>query len=78
MQNPASLMRPRYQNWAFPDSSVVEESSCKAVYLGSIPGLGRSPGEGDGTRLQYFARQILWTEGPGGLQSAGLQRVQHD
>ena len=27
----------------FPDSSVGKESACKVGYLGSIPGLGRSP-----------------------------------
>ena len=29
------------------------KASCKAGDLGSIPGLGRSPGEGKGYRLQY-------------------------
>ena len=32
--------------WAFPDSSVDKESTCNVGDLGSIPGLGRSPGEG--------------------------------
>ena len=36
---------------------------------GSIPGLGRSPGEGNGNSLQYFCWKILWTEEPGGLYS---------
>ena len=31
----------------FPDSSVGKESTCNAGDLGSIPGLGRSPGEGE-------------------------------
>ena len=35
------------------DSSAGEESSCKAGDLGSIPRLGRSPGEGIGYPLQY-------------------------
>ena len=55
----------------FPGGSVSEESACSAGDLGSIPGLERawkptpvfSPGE------------FPWTEQPGGLQSAGLQRV---
>ena len=42
---------------------------------GSIPGSGRSPGGGNGNPLQYPAWKIPWTEGPGGLQSIGLQRV---
>ena len=37
----------------FPDSSVGKESTCNAGDLGSIPGLGRSPGEGNGYPLQY-------------------------
>ena len=36
-----------------PDSSVGEESTCNAVDPGSIPGLGRSLGEGRGYTLQY-------------------------
>ena len=35
----------------FPCDSVVKESACKAGDLGSIPGLGRSPGEGSGNGL---------------------------
>ena len=37
----------------FPDSSVGKESACNAGHPGSIPGLGRSPGEGIGYPLQY-------------------------
>ena len=37
----------------FPDSSVGKESICNAGDLRSIPGLGRSPGEGKGYSLQY-------------------------
>ena len=39
--------------------------------LGSIPGLGRSPGEGKGNPLQYSCLESPWTEKPGGLQSMG-------
>ena len=41
-----------------------------------IPRLGRSPGEGNGNLLSNFAWEIPWTEGPGGLQSIGLQESQ--
>ena len=34
-------------------SSVGKESACNAVDLGSIPGLGRSSGEGNGNPLWY-------------------------
>ena len=37
----------------FPSSSVGKESACSAGDLGSIPVLGRSPGEGNGNPLQY-------------------------
>ena len=37
----------------FPDSSVGKESACNAGDPGSIPGLGRSAGEGIGYPLQY-------------------------
>ena len=36
-----------------PDSSVGKESTCNAGDPGSIPGLGRSPGEGIGYPFQY-------------------------
>ena len=37
----------------FPAGSAGEESPCNAGDLGSVPGLGRSPGEGKGYSLQY-------------------------
>ena len=37
----------------FPGSSDGKESTCNVGDLGSIPGLGRSPGEGNGYPLQY-------------------------
>ena len=37
----------------FPCGSAGKESTCNARDLGSIPGLGRSPGEGKGYQLQY-------------------------
>ena len=39
--------------WGFPCGSAGKESACNAGDLGSIPGLGRSPGEGKGYPLQY-------------------------
>ena len=44
---------------------------------GSIPGLGRSPGGGNGNTLKILAWRIPWTEEPGGFQSLGSQRVRH-
>ena len=37
----------------FSGVSDGKESTCNAGDLGSIPGLGRSPGEGNGNILQY-------------------------
>ena len=37
----------------FPDGSDGKDSACKAGDIGSVPGLGRSLGEGNGYPLQY-------------------------
>ena len=37
----------------FPDSSVVENPPANAGTSGSVPGSGRSPGEGNGYPVQY-------------------------
>ena len=37
----------------FPGGSAGKESACNVGALGSIPGLGGSPGEGEGYALQY-------------------------
>ena len=44
--------------------------------MGSIPGSGRSPGEGNGSHSpgSILAWRIPRTQEPGGLQSMGLQR----
>ena len=52
-----------------------KEYACKAGDMSSIPGLRRSPGEGNGNPLQYSSWEVPWTEKPGGLQSMGSQRV---
>ena len=44
----------------FPDSSFGNESACNAGDPSSIPGLGRSPGEGKGTPLQYSGLYGPW------------------
>ena len=62
----------------FPGGSEVKASAHNAGGLGLIPGLGRSPGEGNGNPLQYSCQRIPWTEKPGGLQCTGSQRVVHD
>ena len=40
-------------DWGFPGGSEVKASAWNAGDLGSIPGSGRSPGEGNANPLQY-------------------------
>ena len=65
----------------FPGSSVVKNlpaNSGDTGDMGSIPGSGRSPGGGNGTRSSSLAWKIPWREKPGGLQSMGSQRGRND
>ena len=58
----------------FPGGTDGKESACNGGDLGSIPGLGRSPGGGHGNPLQYSCLgESPWTEVPFGLQSMGLK-----
>ena len=45
---------------------------------GSIPGLVRSEGGGNGSPLQYSCLENSMDRGPGGLYSMGSQRVGQD
>ena len=61
--------------------SAIKNPTCNAGDTGdasSIPGLGRSPGGGNGSPLHILAWKILWTEEPGGLQWVGSQRAGRD
>ena len=42
-----------HQKWGFPGGSVVKYPPANASDAGSIPGLGRSLGEGNGSPFQY-------------------------
>ena len=53
-----------------------KESACNTGDPGSIPVLGRSPGEENGNPLQIIAWRIPWTEEPD--RSTKLQIVRHD
>ena len=59
----------------FPGGSDGEESACNAGDPGSIPGLGRAPGEGHGNPLQYSCLENPMDRGA--LQTT-IQRVQHN
>ena len=47
--------------WGFPGGSACKESACSVGDLGSIPVLGRSPGEGKATHSSILACRIPWT-----------------
>ena len=57
----------------FPGGSAGKESAHNAGDLCSIPGLGRSPGEGTATHSSILAWRISWT-----VWSMGSQSVGHD
>ena len=54
--------------WASLVAQLIKESTCNAGNLGSIPGLGRSPGEGNSCQLQYSGLE----------NSLESQRVRHN
>ena len=47
-------------------------------HMDSVPGLGRSPGEGNGNPLQCSCLENPRDGEPGGLPSMGSHRVGHD
>ena len=56
----------------FPCGSAGEESACNAGDLGSIPGLGRSPGEGKGYPLRYSGLENSMDYTLRGIQQAKI------
>ena len=64
----------------FSGGSVVKNSPSNAGASGdvwSIPGSGRSTGEGPGNPFQYSCLESPVNRGARGLQSVGLQRVRN-
>ena len=66
------------QKLSFPDDSDGKESACNAGDPGSVPRLGKSPGEGNGNPLQYSCLENSMDRGAGGLQFMTSQRVRQD
>ena len=64
-------------NRGFPDGSAVKNPSANAGDLVSIPGLGRSHGEGNANISSVLAWKIPRREETGGLQT-GCKRVRHN
>ena len=65
------------QKLCFPCSSV-KESVCNAGDLGSIPWLGRSPGEGNGNPLQYSCLENPMDRGAWQATVHGVAKVAYD
>ena len=62
----------------FPHSLVGKESACNAGDLGSIPGSGRSLGEGNVNPLQYSCLENPMDRGAWQATVHGVTRVGHD
>ena len=62
----------------FPHSSVSKEPACSAGDPGSIPGWGRSPGEGNGNPFQYSCLENPMDRGAWGATVHGVSRVGHN
>ena len=58
--------------------SVGKESACNAGDPGSIPGSGRSPGEGNGNPLRYSCLENPMDRGAWQATVHGITRVRHD
>ena len=63
--------------WASPGGSVSKESACSAGDLGSVPGLGKSPGEGNGNPLQYSCLEDSMDRGVWWATVHGVARVRY-
>ena len=60
----------------FPGGSDSKESACKAGDLGLIPGLGRSPGEGNGYPLQDSGLENSMDQGAWQTTAHGVTKSQ--
>ena len=68
----AMKLKDAYSLEGFPGGSEVKASACNVGDLGSIPGSGRFPGEGNGNPLQY---SCLENPMDGGAWWATVHRV---
>ena len=62
----------------FPGGAEVKASAYNVGDLSSVPGLGRSPGEGNGTPLQCSCLENPLDGGAWWATVHGSQRVRHD
>ena len=68
--------RAIYSNLGFPGGSGSKESACNAGDLGSIPGSGRSPGDGNSNPLQYSDLENSMDRGAWWATAHGISRSQ--
>ena len=62
----------------FPGGSEIKASACNAGDLGSIPGSGRSPAEGNGNPLQYSCLENPIDRGAWKPTVHGVIRARHN
>ena len=60
----------------FPGGSDGKEYASNVGDPGSVPGLGRFSGGGNGNHSSILAWRISWTEEPGRLQSHAVAKSQ--
>ena len=60
----------------FPGGSDGKEPACNAGDLGSVPGLGRSPGGGNGNSLQYSCLENSMDRGTWWVTVHGVTKSQ--
>ena len=65
-----------WKKWSFPSSSVGKESAGNSGDPGSIPGLGRYPGEGNGKALQYSCQENPMDRGAWQATKSRLQSME--
>ena len=71
-------MMASFLHKGFPGGSEVKASACNVGDLGSIPGSGRSPGEGNGNPLQYSCLENPMDRGAWQGTVHGVVRVSHN
>ena len=62
----------------FPGGAEVKAPACNVGDLGSIPGSGRYPGEGNGNPFQYSCLKNSMDKGAWQAAVCGVERVGHD
>ena len=72
-------MEPHCKFWgSFPGGSAVKKTPTNVRHTSSIPGSGRSPGEGDGNSLQYSCLGNPMDRGAWRATVHGVTRVGHN